>query len=773
MRRDGSVLGLVWFGRGVVLAVMGVVLCGGGLDEAWGEEAAPGERLLSEALARMALDQLNVVSGGGGGAGGAVAGPVEGAIRASAVLLDKALALDPWAADLWALRAEAAQRLGDAEGRLAALRAYVRLRPADEVKKLALLRALIDQRGTLDERLMAVERLLVSNVGKRLSEPIRSRLALYASELAGELLQPEKRSRYLKEALDLDGANAGAARLLVEFVRSRGGGPRLVGAGLVGLVRAAPMDAAARLELAGVLAGEGLYGLAAEQFGVGQRLVGGPLPGEVYWRWMLSLGAAGQDAVLEQGMGELAALAGGGGAGGEADVLKLPAELQVIRLAALDGAEESAAREAALGAALSALDAEGEAASAAWIAVVFGGAELGAARVEALEGGGVEVDRARGLLAVERGDVAEAKALLEPIAGEDGLAAYGLARVSGLDEAGRGRALQAVVDAGPATTAGLLAARELLRMGREVTPTAVGRGLSEALRRVPPTVLRLDLAGVPWVDVRAEAVQRRLGYLDPVVLDVTVWNISPIPLEMGAGGTLSGLVAVTPRVTFGGRAYEGPDAELGRRLVIADLAQRVTLPQNGRYTARVRLGRYGLGQMLARRPEESFLVSLQAVTEPRVDGQGRSVPGLLGQTDFVQGMAVVGQRVGDVALAEWVASSEGEDVRVGMVAVARLARSGVVGSRAADAIGAYYEKSGGVGKAWVAAVLPSDGLATGELWRGLESAKEPLVRLVYLARQSGPGQEAVVSRLVRDPDERVRGLARAMRDAAKERAGEE
>ncbi|MEM6391815.1 MAG: hypothetical protein AAF797_03495 [Planctomycetota bacterium] len=729
---------------------------------------------MADALARLAIDQLDVTAegGAGGGGGGATAGPVEGAIRGSAVLLDAAVALDPGAADLLALRAEAAQRLGDTAGRLEALRAYVRLRPGDKVKKLALLRALIDRRGTLDERLMGVERLLVSDAGKRLSAPIRSRLALYASELAGELLQPVKRSRYLKEALDLDEANAGAARSLVAFARSRGGGSRLVGAGLVGLVRAAPLDVSARVELAGVLAGEGLYGLATEQYGVGQRLAGGPLPGEVYWRWMLSLAASGQDAVLEQGLGELAALAAGDGAD-EPDVLKLPAELQVIRLAALDGEEESEAREAALGAALSALDAEGAAEEAAWIAVVFGGAEAGAARVEALEGEGVGADRARGLLAVKRGEVERARELLEPIAGEDGLSAYGLALVSGLDEAGRGRALQGVVESGSATTAGLLAARELLRMGRTVSPTPVGRGLSTALMRVPPTVLRLDMTGVSWVDVRAEAVQRRLGYLDPVVLNVTVWNISPVPMEMGAGGTLSGLVAVTPRVSFGGQVYEGPGAELGRRLVIANLAERVTLPANGRYTAQVRLDRYGLGQMLAVRPEQSFLVSLEAVTEPRVDGRGRSVPGLLGQTDFVQGLTATGQRAGEASVAAWVEASQGEDARAAMVAVARLARSGAVGSRAADAIRAYYERSGEVGKAWVAAVLPTDGVATGELWAGLESAEEPMVRLVYLARQSGDGKEAAVSRLVRDPDERVRALARSMRDAAKEQAGEE
>ncbi|MEM1213067.1 MAG: hypothetical protein AAGI68_12315 [Planctomycetota bacterium] len=763
MRRDGSVLGLGRVWRWVAVVALSIAVTGGS-GSVLADETGEGERLLADALARLSLARLD----GAGATGGAQAGPVDGAIRESALLMDVALELDPEAADLWALRAEAALRLGDGEARLAALRAYAKLRPDDEAKKLALLRALIDRRGTLDERLLVTERLLVSAAGKRLSAPIRSRLALYASELAGELLQPGKRSRYLKESLDADPANGAAARALVGFARSRGAGPRLEGAGLIGLVRAAPLDAAARLELAEVLAGQGVYEAAAEQYGIGQRLVGGALSAEVYGRWMLSLAAAGQDAVLEQGMGELASLAAGEGE--EPDVLALPAELQVVRLAALDGEDEAEARDAALASVLGLLDEGGALEDAAWIAVVFGELEAAAARVGALEGEGVGAVRARGLLAAKRGQVEEARGLLEPIAGEDGLAAYGLAMVSGLDEAGRGRALQGVVESGPATTAGLLAARELMGMGRVVQATGVGSGLRDALMRVPTAVLRLDLEGGSWVDVRAEPVVRRLGYLDPVALDVTVWNISPVALEVGGGGTLSGLVAVTPRATFGGQPYDGPDAELGRSLVIADIGERVTLAPNARYTARVRLDRYGLGRMLERRPGESFLLSLQAVTEPRVDASGRSLPGMLGQVDFVQGVSVLGQGAG--LLGQWVESAAGEDEQAAMVAVARLARTGVAGSRAADAIGAFYEASDELGKAWVAAVLPADGVATRELWSGLESAEEPMVRLVYLARQSGPGQDAVVSRMVRDSDPRVRELARAMRDAAKERAGE-
>jgi len=670
----------------LIVTVVLAVVSAPGIRAQEADDAALADRLLADQFVRAAVSALAISQ----------FEETNHPQKLAATLLDQSLELNSQNAEVWKFRAELARDMGNSEVWEQTLVGYLRTGVEDDQARYDLVTLRLAKHNTLDEQYRALDELLTSEAGRRLSNPLQSKLASFAASLAQELVEPANQARWVVHAVRLDPANAEAAEMLLALVLERGGDTLRQGTAMVTLIQADPLDPWNRLEIAGLLASEGAFTRSAQQFSVADRSISRSpvvlgettlrelMPMSAYRTWSMCLATLGEDVVALQiisGVEEyleayhtgLAAAQSAGYDVSQAPQMpeQLPGELELVRLAVLDSPSDTDAAAEAFQR-LEQLVGESEdqtlKTKLALVAAVFG-PDLDHARelVQALPEDAEQRAVGLGWIALRGEDQTTARELLTPLEPTSALAACGLARISLGDDANRSRLLQQVITRAPASLASLAAGRMLVKDGRDVLPTRTGSALTDLMRKYPETLWQMDLDRSPWVNVRVVIEPARLGPLDDINARITIWNTLRMPISIGEEGVIKprALVFIQPKV--GGQAIMPMPPQ------VIDLTQKITLAPGERLVIETRLDYHAFGML--RQLNSNRLISFDArvVVNPLMGANGSFHPSDTGGDSTMRDCLIEGLPANEQRIEQWIADLDSNTLSTRLGAIARLA----------------------------------------------------------------------------------------------------
>jgi hypothetical protein len=424
-----------------------------------------------------------------------------------------------------------------------------------------------------------------------------------------------------------------------------------------------------------------------------------------------------------------------------------------------------------------------------WVPAVFGyELQTLADRLAEIDSESPLVLRAKGWLALQRGETERARALFQPRAGSDPFAALGLGRTLMDGSPAQTRQLRSVTHTWPRSIPALLSARQLVSTRQSVEPTRAGNVLRQVMDRYPSKIWRSELRVMPWTRFTARALREEADYLAALPVELTLENVSGLALSLGRGGTLPTQVMLQLRAATEAAALNVPP-------VVVNLGRQLRLEAGASVTVRSWLGRTEVGALLQQVPMADVLVQGQAVLDPRMSRTGTIASGPLGGR---QEMTI--RRRGAAAtpenLAAWTDALTGADRVVTMQAVARLAQllgtppqaeaedaAPLLDPRqrqdvAAALTDAYAEFDPPL-RAWTVLMSPASEQVQEALRTMLDQARraeDAGIRLAYLSRHVRAADDPVLLASLRGGDPEVRAFAQAVQDgvtAMEEAAGEQ
>lgn len=549
------------------------------------------ESLVSDSIARLALTTLRDETN-----------PDADSFTRTAIGLRIARRLRP--DDLELIRLERdAWRAADNEveaNRL--LERIVALDPADTVSVARLLILRMSQLQTADERLAAYDRLL-SDSGSALDPSIRSRLALDSALLLRERGEDAAFVERLTLATTLDVTNKDAAALYASYFLPIVTDAKARADLLANVVLSDPTDVSTVTNLAQHLFSVGAYRGTQRLFALAENLIVGSgrslgaedLFDRLLVDWMVEGDEAAlgpvqdmfnqQQSYLNMQIRQAERL---GQPPPELTTAQLPASFETLRLAVAFGRKDAeGAREAALRAAdtlMSQIDrlnertgvfedwTEEEAAEAIkstelelafvrlWGDVQIDEAESTLDAVTGQEDqGGLSpeaVQRFRGLIALRRGDLERAEALLAPLEETDFTARVGLGLV--YEQTGREREALAsfarVALDRPNSAIGCACRRRIeTTLGRPLQPTPAAEVLDQFGLDFAPWLDHFTQSPHNFLSLSARHVSNRLDIFDRDEVRIRVRNISSYPLGVGPERPVNSRFVLTPNVVIEGR----------------------------------------------------------------------------------------------------------------------------------------------------------------------------------------------------------------------------
>ncbi|MCE9590784.1 MAG: hypothetical protein K8S99_09705 [Planctomycetes bacterium] len=624
------------------------------------------------------------------------------------ILFDAALSLVHDDPELWLMRRELATRLEDPVTAHKALGEYCKLVPGDDSAQLTFILEYVQTLQTIDQRVAAVERLLDSPSAGKLNAPLRSRLAGYVAGQLRETGDVKRMASRLKQALELDAANADAAKLFVDWLASRNASSVERGVAMLAYVKASPVESNARWLLGNLLYNIGAYDLAAEQFMTCSALSTGreEIPDAVtyYFPWATSLLAAGRLDDAAKMMDELEAgyvNAAQAKAAKEKEAKEkagekkpddslstapapsadqpsevpptpasppavaaqaepqLPLQLEFInylireRNNQKDRADGAYSRVRAL-LIEAAKDGKPESlASLAWNCVFSGrDVQLAEEMIAKLpEETAARLHRVRGWIELRKGRITKARELFAVDHEEDAFSAYGMALTlpaqSQRDD--RAQALQDVIDRFPASLPGALAARDLVALSVKPKPNESAAPLIRLINSWPASLRSPNLAQYPWILMTVKVDPDHYGYAEPIWATVTVRNMTDMPLALGHGEPIASqvLIAVAPRRA--GEVLPEPPP------MIVDVNRHLRIEPRQSVEVKTRIDRQGLGMQMMTSPTETMNFSLTAVLDPTPSPKGGAViPGPLGAITTTNIILREGMPLTQPNLDQWV-----------------------------------------------------------------------------------------------------------------------
>ena len=602
--------------------------------------------------------------------------------------LDAALELDPDNAQAWAMRVELAKLDGDAEEQEKILSSYLETGIRDDRASYELVRLRLAKAETLDAQYKVLQQLLDSEAGRALAQPLRSRLASYASGLAHELLDEPGRRKWAVEAARADPANAEAADTMLGLVLELGGDEVRQAAALVNVIRARPLDPAPRLQLAGMLADQAAYQAAAIQYRVvATRLSTQPLPMQAYLSWAQCLAITGQDELAMQLIDEFDKALNQPPqeqAGGEAEIEQapLPLELELVKLAVMP--DQSAAQEvfdkAVARVRESAAASEDEKAKVqaedqlALLAAVFSPDLAKAEQIATEYKQSKDAKKwvtaiSQGWLQLRRGNKKEAQELLGPVAERHSLASCGLAMATGQDDIGRAKLIQQVLRDVPAMSpASLAAGRALKAIDQAPIPSAPGQAVLNLMSKYPSSFWRVDVEAVPWIEARFVIDPARIKPLQPLTAQVTVWNTTRFPIALGDDSPVKPSAVITIDASTSGRPIPPVPP------IVVSLNQRFTLAAGERLVFDTRLDYHQFGLIRQGNPNTPLVFNAKFVVNPVPSRAGSWQPSGIGRSAEVRNCLIEASPPNQASINQWVASIDAEgNTRERLHAVERLA----------------------------------------------------------------------------------------------------
>ncbi len=521
--------------------------------------------------------------------------------RIATIMLGFAQDLRPEDQEILRLRIEAAWSAGDADTVLDLTRRLLALDPADTVAQLRLISARVSKMQTAEARLAAYDRLL-SDEGRALDASVRSRLALDAALLLRERGDMDGFASRLAQAVKLDLSHKEAASLAAAFASER--------ADLAGrlelmsnLLMADPIDPHVHLSIAREMAAAGAYA-GARRFLRNAHLVHRATGDrtDLVDRQSFALDwlekgphyvvqKINRDRMdkIEAVTAQIRALVT---AGLPTDQVEQPQDIRVspqyalIQAAALDAqGERESCEKAVADMALTVSALTGAIAhprlrapdatdrqlaeqrrglslqlqlARLWVGVQVDEAAAALAPESELAVSGDElVPVLNGMLLMRKGDPEAAIAALRPLAESQAVAILG----EGLahEQAGRpGDAIEAyrrLTDRVPLSTVGAWAATRIAKLG--ATPDEARRlALQQFGKDIPSWIDNLILQPRDYVSVNVRLERAALDSLDRSLARVTVRNLAPIPLAVGADRPINSRLLFAPKFGIEGTGFD-------------------------------------------------------------------------------------------------------------------------------------------------------------------------------------------------------------------------
>ncbi len=698
--------------------------------------------------------------------------PTKEQLDIATLLMDMSLGIVADDAEAWLNRVELASLAGHDADYEKALRQYIRLIPEDDAAQLKLIMHRVARLNTLDDRIGMLERVLNAESASRLSSPLRSRLATSAAVFARELGDADRHLAHLRTAVKLDPANPAATRLTYQYALGMNANAVQLGSLLVSVIRSAPLDHNARLGMAYALSEQAAYTYAAQQFQAASQLSSGPLSLEEYRQWALCLAASGQvrelDALLTELRGYLAAME---------TPQPMPIDLELIHLASIDrdaADEQATAIVTRISETLGVDTLEGEPAmvARAQLATILAVYGNNTERVEPLLADAPAdhafAQIARGWAAIHAGEAEKARALLAVPAQTEPLARLGLAMLPSDPDAGTTRALLELMHSAPTHIAGLLAAQELRRTRRSVTPTAAGTALTNLMDRSPNDLWRIELDKLRWVDVSLDLRPQVLKFGEPINARLTLRNRSQLPLAIGPDGVIPTEAVFIINATVSGQ----PLPPVG--LTIADAARRLTLAPGESLTFGTRLDRGPLYRVIEQQMYSRLSFSTLVIVDPRQLPSGSLVAGAMGGADRANVNQLFGRPATPENIDRWLTDLDGRNTGDRARAIALLAQAGSAQPGASvqdDALALIAEQLNERFPRWtpreqawaVLFIPPSDGMGrpTQPMLDLAKASDDPAVYCSFLISQVSDPDSPVIVVGLRHANRQIREFAAA------------
>ncbi len=253
------------------------------------------------------------------------------------------------------------------------------------------------------------------------------------------------------------------------------------------------------------------------------------------------------------------------------------------------------------------------------------------AAVEELEGFAADdvidaeaVDRFRGMLAAQHGDLEAAERLLGAIgASDDTFARYGLCIAEE-----RGGSLELAIEKyrslaldAPETLLGGLARERVEWLGGgEVDYGEDARAIDDYMMDFAPWLDRLTASPRNFIELRVESPRTSLGPLERMEVELTLKNVSRWPLAVGPGKPIHTRILLVPSLRVGGKDIRLRDdgtlvAEALEVVqpVVVELDRRIRLLPGESIVERVWVGKGGVGRLLDRTVSLGATVRWRAV----------------------------------------------------------------------------------------------------------------------------------------------------------------
>lgn len=791
MTRHTTQLRQILIGLVVTMAVMAsvwTVPAADAQDLAFPDSATT-EQMLADQLVAMAWMSF-----------GQESAPRPDQLERARVLLDMAAELSPDDEGMWELRASLARSLEDQALLIDSLRNYLRLQPKDDVALLELIQARLSGIEALDKYLETLERFLRAESASQFSAPLRSRLATLAAQAAQEIGDSERSAAWLGYAVKLDPVNPAAAQMVYQMTIDREGTPRQKGTALVNLLKASPVDASIRIELANLLMQQAVYVQALDQFNVAMDLVDMQSRLELITQYTLCLIASGREDEVPPLLLELQLFLKQMADSQNPDLVvdedeepeppslddlpPLPATLEFARLILMHEVNPVAAQES-----FQRLQDASEATEdpevkqdllkqLVWIGAVFNQDPVWVQkRIDALGPEDEQAQLAAGWLALRSGDSQAARSIFEALGDDDIFARLGLASLPGLDEDQRAQAYQQMVWDNPASMGSIVAARRLHKMGKPISPTGQGVPLRVLVDDMPRQLWTPALTVSPWVRLQVSVSPGSFGFMQPMKAKVTVRNATRIPLSVGQGGAILPTLMVSCSPSVRNEPLDRlPPTFFG-------VGRQLTLPPGGSMQTEIRLDRFGMGQLVANYPAVPISFSASAMLDPRPLPNGAVTIGPLGASAYVGSLLARGMPATPSNLQLWMKDLDGTDPAVRALAIARLltiARQPAESTesldfrnKTRDLISERYPSLDSNLQAWTVRFMLPDVDGEPVAPRVIDLAQrsdDPLVRIVYLVMNTSSPDSPALTDAIRHDDPTIRTFAQALKTGLEEDA---
>jgi tetratricopeptide (TPR) repeat protein len=582
--------------RGARAGVAAAVLAGSTLGAAaLAQEApragAPAERaerrtpgVLANALTRLAVFDLR-----------ASGRPGEADYRIAATLLGLAREQDPRDGEILRKQIEAAFGAGDHALVQELTRALLAVDPHDTVAQLRLITASIAANNqTAEQRLAAYEKFLGPE-GRAFRPEIRSRLALDAALLLRERGDTQGFVERLKDAMRLDLTHKEAAALAVAFFSDRMPEDRVGRVTLLqNLLMADPVDPHVHLSIARELAAGGAFKGASRFYRVAMRIMAtsGARPGPevqtqaLVLRWNVAGPAAAAQEIRDQiqqaradAATQLRRFEGNRIPEGarKPDDITLPLEIAPLMIAAGDAAGDPEAVKWAYTEFLrttrlsietlqdpvkrgeTTQERAGQLIAQLVINLclvrAWSGQEAEVVRSDLEKNPGLaalfpdEMRLIEGFLKLREGDPGAAMEILKPLQDQSLLARVGVGQ--GQERAGHAAlaiaTYESVLREDPLSYLGAWARARLRALGG-TEPGRDALALERAAAQIPEWIDRAVDRPAEFLQLTMTPVMRNADALDSVPMRVTLQNLAPIPLALGADRALNSRLLLAPKV---------------------------------------------------------------------------------------------------------------------------------------------------------------------------------------------------------------------------------